>query len=88
MRSFLKGLFARARASSFGRHFFYTFLAVFVLGSIPVVQNVGDAMVQGKMLTGDEWLGLAKAAYFALGTAILRVVVPALVSLAGRAERS
>jgi hypothetical protein len=81
--SVITSILERATTASVVRHFALTFVAVFALQSITVLQSVGNALVAGSPLApAGDMKALYVAAMYAAGTAILRVAVPALASLA------
>lgn len=82
MLSILSGLVQRAERASVVRHFAYTFAAVFALQTVTIVQDLGNALVAGSMPSAGDLNALKTAVMYATGTAVLRVIVPAIASLA------
>lgn len=83
MPAILSGLIARVESASVVRHFVFTFAAVFALQTVSVLQSLANALVAGSPLApAGDMHALVTAAMYAAGTAILRVLVPALADLA------
>lgn len=78
----VRGLFERASRSSLVRHFVYTFAAVYLVAAGPVVSHAANSLVAGQVVSGDDLKALYVAAIAAVGTTVLRVIVPAIGSLA------
>lgn len=73
-----------ADRSSLLRHFAFTFVAVFLLQTVSVIQSVGNALVAGTLVPASDLHAIVTAAMYAAGTAVLRVLVPAIAGLVQR----
>jgi hypothetical protein len=74
-------LVASADRSSLIRHFVYTFVAVFALQTVSLIQSIGNALVAGTLVPASDLHAVVVAAMTAAGTAVLRVLVPAITGL-------
>jgi len=84
--SIVKGLTKRPDVESLVRHFAFTFAAVYLLAAGPIVAHAANDLVAGQVVSGSDGKALGVAAIAAAGTSILRVVVPAIASLALKAS--
>ena len=78
----------RPSVESAARHFGFTFAAVYLIAAGPIVATFANGLVAGQAINGDQAKALGVAAIAAAGTTILRVVVPAIASLAVKAAAS